>query len=117
MQDYYLGNLRRRVLMPLLYGGLYYAGRRMSDGGITILSYHSIDVYDTDISVPPNLFEKHMKILAREGCHTLTMSQVAEHLREKRPFPRRAVAITFDDGFANLADSAAPVMAHYGLTG
>ncbi len=103
--------------MPLFYGALYYAGRNLADGGISILSYHSIDENDTDLSVPPSLFESHMEILARDGCSTLTMAQVATHLREGTPFPPRAVAITFDDGFASVGEQAAPIMARYGIAG
>jgi peptidoglycan/xylan/chitin deacetylase (PgdA/CDA1 family) len=109
--------IRRHALMPLFYGAVYYAGRNRVDGGISILSYHSIDGNDTDLSVPPGLFERHMEILAREGCTTLTMGQVADHLLNGTPFPPRAVAVTFDDGFASVADQAAPVMARYGIAG
>ena len=45
------------------------------------------------------------------------MTQVAEHLRARRPFPPRAVAITFDDGFENVLTEAAPIMASYGFIG
>jgi peptidoglycan/xylan/chitin deacetylase (PgdA/CDA1 family) len=44
------------------------------------------------------------------------MTQVAEHLQAHRPLPPRAVAITFDDGFASVGSSAAPILARYGLT-
>jgi len=58
-----------------------------------------------------------MQALAEEGCVVLTMAQVDVHLREKRPFPRRAVAITFDDGFANVLTEAVPIMSEHGFAG
>ena len=58
-----------------------------------------------------------MQALAEEGCVALNMAQVAEHFRAQRPFPRRAVAITFDDGFVNVLTEAAPIMAEYGFVG
>src|SRR5690349_2831960 len=70
-------NTAKRVAKPLVYGSIYYAGRGLRDGGVTILCYHSIDDHDTDLSVPPRLFERHMAILAAEGCRGLTMGQVA----------------------------------------
>ena len=102
--------------MAAAYRAIYLTGHPLRDGGITILSYHSLDDHGTGISVPPRLFEAQMATLAAEGCPTLTMAQVAEHLPRRRPFPPRAVAITFDDGFASVGTVAAPILARYGLT-
>ena len=43
------------------------------------------------------------------------MSEVGEYMEGGNTFPRRAVAITFDDGFANLYTHALPVLQRYGL--
>src|SRR5690349_4768260 len=98
----------KRPLRAAAYRAIYLTGQPVRDGGITILSYHSLDDYGTGISVPPRLFEAQMATLAAEGCPTFTMAQVADHLAQRRPFPPRAVAITFDDGFANVGTLAAP---------
>lgn len=107
----------KRAAKHALYRTVYLAGRAAHDGGITILSYHSIDDHDTPLSVSPSLFRAQMDGLAEEGCVALTMRQVAEHFRNSQPFPTRGVAITFDDGFANLLTQAAPIMAEYGFVG
>ena len=106
----------KRALMTALYGLVYRLGRDTLDGGITILSYHSIDDHATGISVPPQLFEAQMRTLARMGCRTFTMAEVADSLATRRPFPPRSVAITFDDAFSNVATIAAPIMARYKFT-
>jgi peptidoglycan/xylan/chitin deacetylase (PgdA/CDA1 family) len=105
----------RRSLVLALYRAIYFAGRPLPGGGITILSYHSLDDFGTPLSVSPKLFEAQMSALSELGCRTLTMSQVAEHLSSRRPFPPRAVAITFDDGFANFAQVGVPVLRRYGF--
>ncbi len=94
---------------------MYLAGHRAPGDGVTILSYHSIDDYGTPLSVSPSLFRAQMGALANEGCVTLTMSEVSNHLLTQRPFPRGAMAITFDDGFENVLISAAPIMQDYGF--
>ncbi|MEP6776137.1 MAG: polysaccharide deacetylase family protein, partial [Chloroflexota bacterium] len=53
--------------------------------------------------------------LAGERCVSFTMSEVAEYIAGGKKFPPRAVAITFDDGFANLYTHALPVLQRYGL--
>lgn len=90
-------------------------GRFWRGGGITILSYHSIDDLGTALSVSPRLFAGQMRALASEGCVTFTMREVAEYIARGKKFPPRAVAITFDDGFANLYTQALPVLHRYGL--
>lgn len=102
--------------MQALYGAVYFAGKPLPGGGITILSYHSLDDLGTPLSVSPRLFQAQMSALAELGCRTLTMTQVAEHLSSRRPFPRRAVAITFDDGFANFADVGLPTLQRHGFS-
>lgn len=79
--------------------------------GVTILSYHSIDTNNTPLSVSPELFAAHMAAIAAERCTTLTMREVSHHLSKRTPFPKRAVAITFDDGFENFLTHARPVLA------
>jgi peptidoglycan/xylan/chitin deacetylase (PgdA/CDA1 family) len=106
----------KRLALKALYPAVYYSGARVHDGGLTILSYHALDTHPTAISVPPRLFAAHMAALAAAGCVSLTMGQVAAHLAARRPFPRRAVAITFDDGFASVASAGGPILRRYGLT-
>jgi peptidoglycan/xylan/chitin deacetylase (PgdA/CDA1 family) len=56
-----------------------------------------------------------MAALAGQRCVSFTMSEVAEYIADGKKFPPRAVAITFDDGFANLYTHALPVLQRHGL--
>jgi peptidoglycan/xylan/chitin deacetylase (PgdA/CDA1 family) len=105
-----------RRLRTGAYRAIYALGRFVGDGGITILSYHSLDRHGTPLSVPPRLFAAHMETLAREGCPTFTMSEVTDHLALQLPFPPRAVAVTFDDAFANVAEVAVPILRRHGFS-
>ena len=90
-------------------------GRLLPPGGITILSYHSIDNHGTPLSVSPDLFSHHMEALSEEGCQSFTMREVGDHLAKREPFPPGAVAITFDDGFENVLTEASPVLRAHNL--
>jgi peptidoglycan/xylan/chitin deacetylase (PgdA/CDA1 family) len=70
-----------------------------------ILTYHSIDDSGSVISMPPATFRLHMDFLAQAGIPVVPLDQVVA-----RP---GSVAITFDDGFANLIDHAIPVLAEH----
>jgi peptidoglycan/xylan/chitin deacetylase (PgdA/CDA1 family) len=106
----------KRLLQGGFARGVYIAGRNRQDAGLSILGYHSIDEYGTPLSVSPRRFEEQMTALAQNGAAALSMAQVAEHLASGRPFPPRAVAVTFDDGFASVVTVAAPILSGLGLT-
>lgn len=66
--------------------------------------------------VDPESFAEQMDLLAVEGYRTLTASEAAERLREGRASTgERVVAITFDDGFADMHAVAWPQLRRHGL--
>ena len=80
-------------------------GRRAEvDAGFPILLYHSIadspPAGQRDrFTVPPAIFDEHLAAIAASGRAAMTISEVARALTGDAPFPERAVAVTFDDGF------------------
>lgn len=80
-----------------------------------ILTYHAIEPGPAPLCVDPDLFAEHLDCLADCGVPTLTISELASCLRAGE-LPDRAVAITFDDGFASVAERAAPLLLERGMT-
>jgi peptidoglycan/xylan/chitin deacetylase (PgdA/CDA1 family) len=76
-----------------------------------ILTYHSIDDSGSAISVPPALFRRQIEWLAAEGVRVVPLGDLLSF-----PERTRAVALTFDDGIANLATQAAPILETHGMT-
>ena len=85
-----------------------------------ILSYHSIvdDPKLTSqilgISQSRAAFEEHMKTVAQQFS-PVTVEDVAEFARTGQGLPARAVAVTFDDGFADNCTVALPILSRYGI--
>jgi len=73
-----------------------------------ILTYHSLDDSGSVISVSPRRFARQMDALAASGVKVVPL---AELLSTGPP----AVALTFDDGFCNFAEAAAPLLARHGF--
>jgi peptidoglycan/xylan/chitin deacetylase (PgdA/CDA1 family) len=86
---------------------------------VPVLGYHSIsdECRDGDIrwSVSPGDFDQQMALLAARGRTSLTVSEYAAALRGDFSLPPKPVLVTFDDGFADLATTALPVLARYGV--
>jgi peptidoglycan/xylan/chitin deacetylase (PgdA/CDA1 family) len=86
---------------------------------IPILLYHSIDdsppAWIAPFAVRPEVFARQLDIIVSRGYQALTVSNLVDHLTAGHPLPERLVAITFDDGFADIAEVAAPALAARGL--
>lgn len=55
--------------------------------------------------------------LLRNDFHPVTLDDIADWLEGKTNLPRRAVAVTFDDGFADNFHVAAPIMEEFDIRG
>lgn len=70
-----------------------------------ILTYHSLDDSGSPISVSPVAFREHCEELARGSIRVLTLDALL-----RAPVAEQAVALTFDDGFTNFLEHAAPLL-------
>lgn len=81
-----------------------------------VLTYHSVDESGSVISITPDAFAAHVRYLAASGVRVLSLVDlVRESCDEARP-GGDAVALTFDDGFANFGVHAAPILLDRGMT-
>ena len=82
---------------------------------IPILAFHAIEEGPAPLCIPPEVFTRQIRALASSGCRALTVSEVAAFVGRGEPFPERAVALTFDDGYASTLRTALPVLAEAGF--
>jgi peptidoglycan/xylan/chitin deacetylase (PgdA/CDA1 family) len=69
---------------------------------------------DRFLNVSAKGFERQMRLLHRWGYTAITFAEAAEGLFHGKPLPPRPVCITFDDGYLNVAENAAPLLADLG---
>lgn len=75
-----------------------------------ILTWHSIDPSGSVISVPREVFRRQLAWLASGGPRVVSVEALLA-----MPEDADAVALTFDDGFANFESEAAPLLAEHDL--
>jgi peptidoglycan/xylan/chitin deacetylase (PgdA/CDA1 family) len=99
--------------LKMLKLSMRYARSRLVDNAI-VLGYHRIVDKPQDpfsISVTPTHFAKHIEILCRYA-NPISLQDIVKALEEKR-IPKRALAITFDDGYADNLYAVKPILEHY----
>jgi peptidoglycan/xylan/chitin deacetylase (PgdA/CDA1 family) len=79
---------------------------------IPILLYHLVSNQPSpaiaSFSVTPTDFERHLDLIVEGGHRVLSVSALADALAGNDPLPPAPVVITFDDGFAETLEVAAP---------
>ncbi len=79
-----------------------------------ILMYHSIAEGRSPLRIPPAMFAEQVSWLAG-NVHVAPLAEVVDVLAARRPLPERTVVLTFDDGFADFHQAAAPLLLRHGL--
>ena len=82
--------------------------------GLRILLYHRVSDDDDPLAVAPRRFREQMQHLAAEGYRVVDLIAALDLLHTGRS-PARTIGLTFDDGFADLAEHALPVLAEHGF--
>lgn len=85
---------------------------------IPILLYHSVSrtpsPWIAPFTVSRDTFARHLELISAAGLEAVTVSGLRAAL-ECDSLPERAVVITFDDGFADTLDVAAPLLKQHRL--
>ena len=111
---------KRWLKKALVQSSVLRLAGRFAPSAAVILAYHSIvenpqlTEHILGISRDRASFEAHMKMLAQK-YNPVTIAEITEFVRGGRPLPQRAVAVTFDDGFADNYTVALPILARYGI--
>jgi peptidoglycan/xylan/chitin deacetylase (PgdA/CDA1 family) len=81
-----------------------------------VLVYHRIGERGLDpwrLTIDPEIFAGQMETLARDWS-PLSLDKLVEGFGRRR-LPERAVAVTFDDGYADNLEVAAPILIEHGI--
>lgn len=91
---------------------------------VPILMYHYVEPWPTNadlirkgLTVKPDDFAAQMGYLAKNGYVVVSLYAVLEALTVGKALPPKPVVLTFDDGYRDLINYAAPVMEPLGFTG
>jgi peptidoglycan/xylan/chitin deacetylase (PgdA/CDA1 family) len=87
---------------------------RLDTSGLRILFYHRVSDDRDELAVTPAAFAEQMDYLASEAYRVVDVLSAIDLLESGKPLAR-TVALTFDDGFLDLAEHALPILSERGF--
>jgi peptidoglycan/xylan/chitin deacetylase (PgdA/CDA1 family) len=85
------------------------------DRRLRVLMYHKVnDLPGNPLSVPVGVFDEQMAQLRELGYTVVALGDVVDYYAKASELPPRSVLITFDDGYRDNLEHAAPVLERYG---
>jgi peptidoglycan/xylan/chitin deacetylase (PgdA/CDA1 family) len=79
---------------------------------VPIILYHDIDGKGP-FSVSEKKLREHFDYLKREGYTVVPLSDLIDRLDNPRPYDRKVIVITFDDGYKNMYQKLLPIVREY----
>jgi glycosyltransferase involved in cell wall biosynthesis/peptidoglycan/xylan/chitin deacetylase (PgdA/CDA1 family) len=99
----------------------YRLGRRSATGGrVVVLGYHAIADLSgegmlAEYGVPPDQFAAQLDALRQAGWSFIDLDRLRAALRGDSELPRRALMLTFDDGYENVLTEGSPLLTSRGV--
>jgi peptidoglycan/xylan/chitin deacetylase (PgdA/CDA1 family) len=84
--------------------------------GLAVLAFHSISSEAGPTSIPSETFRMQLDVLAECGFASMTSRDFLDWRDGRLMDARRRVLITFDDGYADFAAAAHPVLRKHGFS-
>lgn len=103
--------LRLNMIKSIIQYGLCVAALALilpasAQAAVVILYHHVSDSTPPSTSITPAQFEAQMDYLERNNFSVVPLLELTEKLRKGETLPDKTVAITFDDSYASVYDSA-----------
>lgn len=84
---------------------------------VPVLVYHNIGPQARGrLLIAAKTFEEQMRYLKANGYRVVTLRELFEFISFRRQLPRKAVVVTFDDGYKSFLEHAYPVLKELGFT-
>ncbi len=106
-----------------LIEGVLRARARFGSPYLTILTYHRVfdppEVYPFDrgvVDVGPEAFDAQLKTLGKY-FNVVGVDEVSAHFAGEEALPRNAAVVSFDDGYLDNLEVAAPILKDNGMRG
>ncbi|MBE66392.1 MAG: hypothetical protein CMQ30_06955 [Gammaproteobacteria bacterium] len=103
-------------IIPVIFiANLAIAANNIDSHGVILVYHHVSTDTPPSTSISPEDFRKHLDYLQQNNFSVIPLDQMLETLQTGGQLPEKAIAITFDDGYISIYDTAFPMLQSYGF--
>ncbi len=103
-------------LLLLIFGAWLWLQFHKRHHGLRVLLYHKVRTGPADsLTVSPQQLRQHLQALIQAEYEFISAQTLLSHLSDSAKLPKRAVLLTFDDGYADLLVHALPILRELNL--
>ena len=103
-------------IFPVIFiANLAIAANNIDSHGVILVYHHVSKDTPPSTSISPEDFRKHLDYLQQNNFSVMPLDQMLETLQTGGQLPEKAIAITFDDGYISIYDTAFPMLQSYGF--
>ena len=99
----------------IFFVNLCVAANGIDSHGVILVYHHVSTNTPPSTSISPEDFRKHLDYLQKNDFNVIPLNEMLETLKAGGQLPDKAVAITFDDGYISIYDTAFPMLKTYGF--
>ena len=94
---------------------VFASASKASESGVILLYHHVASETPASTSISPENFKAHLEYLKANDFNVMGLGEMVNALRVRRTLPEKSVAITFDDGYLSIYDTAFPMLNEFGF--
>ncbi len=81
-----------------------------SNAAVVLIYHHVSNTTPKSTSISPEDFEAHLNYLESNQFKVVPLTDLTDAIRKNQPLPDKTVAITFDDSYRDVYESAYPIL-------
>ena len=106
---------RSYVLLTLLISLTSIVTSNAETHGVVLLYHHVATDTPPSTSISPENFREHLEFLRDNNFNIISLDEMTDQLQAGEQLPDKSVAITFDDGYSSIYETAFPMLQLFGF--
>lgn len=106
---------RYSVILSFFLITSVFAATEQENSGVILVYHHVASDTPPSTTISPETFRTHLEYLQTNNFNVIELSELIIALQAQVPIPEKSVAITFDDGYSSIYDTAFPMLEEFGF--
>lgn len=103
------------VTIASLLASFLVCAKSLAENNLVVVVYHHVSIHTpATTSISPDTFKSHVEYMV-DNHNVVALPEALAAIKAGQSLPAKAIAITFDDGFADIFENGHPILKQYDL--